>query len=426
MAIYHCSVKTTSRSAGLSSVARAAYRSAEVLKDNRTGITYDYSKKSGVVFKELFLPNSPGIFSDVKTRSDLWNLAEQTEKRVNSTVAREFEISLPDEFSLELQIALAQDFSSQLVKKFDFAADLSIHIPKKRRRDSDLSHENAHGHLYCFTRSSDGKKTRALDEKKSGAIDEVRKMWEVVCNDHLKKNGFTQKISCEKLPFKNLSERDEHNVRLLEKTERAIRAITNAIHKNNARAAAAASRRPEEFTPALSQRIEFTPTQQQYSEDANGKQAATNSRSGHDARRLLTSDRRDNRQSKSFNTNDRADATRERPAESGDYSTSRTSCSARRRQQSIQKFADAINKLELKLKSLQSEINIEAIKNMEQKNGDSTRKTGSEESSLAAAVRSLATRKNQNQQRENQTGSQNTVRGTCSNGNSFRNFSHKL
>lgn len=422
MAIYHCSVKTTSRSNGHTSIARASYRSGVAMTDNRTGLSYDYGKKKGVIHSEIFL----GKGWEEEDREKLWNRIEQTETRINSTVCREFEFSLPEELSQEQQVSLARNFSLDLVNRFGFAADLSIHIPIVRKPDSDLQHENAHGHLLTSTRDANGKKIRELDEKNSGAINEIRKMWEVACNNHLEKNGFSVRVSCEKLPFKNIEERDEHNARLLEKTERAIRAIDNAIHKARARSATAASRRLEENPITISQRIEFAIAGQPQTADTNREQKTAYDRSGHDARGLLTSNRPDNGQSESTDCASRRDAIWERPAEPRVSRSDREGGSAGRRQQSFQKFADAISKLEYKLKSLQSEINIEAIKNMEQKNGNSTGKTRSEESPLAAAVRSLATRKNQNQQRKGQAGPQNTVRGTCSNGNSFRNFSHKL
>jgi hypothetical protein len=49
MAIYHCSVKAISRSAGRSAMAAAAYRSAGRIEDERQGMIHDYTRKGGVV-----------------------------------------------------------------------------------------------------------------------------------------------------------------------------------------------------------------------------------------------------------------------------------------------------------------------------------------------------------------------------------------
>ncbi len=47
MAIYHLSMKIISRSSGYSAVASAAYRSGSLMLDERTGLTHDYTRKSG-------------------------------------------------------------------------------------------------------------------------------------------------------------------------------------------------------------------------------------------------------------------------------------------------------------------------------------------------------------------------------------------
>lgn len=225
MAIYHLSVKTTSRNNGESSVARAAYRAGSVLHDERTGTTYDYKVKSGIMHSVICYPAKRGVFKDIKNRADLWNFAEKTETRINSTVAREFEISLPDEFSEKQNIELARKFTAELVKRFGFCADLSIHKPVKRRKNSDKNSLNVHAHILCTTRNLLGKKTRELDERNSGAINEVRKLWENILNEHLAKNGFDQKVSCSSIP-------DNEKKSSIENIKKRIAENKSAIKKN--------------------------------------------------------------------------------------------------------------------------------------------------------------------------------------------------
>lgn len=95
MAIYHLSVKAFGRSRGQSATAAAAYRSAARIRDVRTGEIHDFSRKGGVVHRELVLPENPPAWASDRER--LWNAAEGAEHRKNSTVAREFEIALPSE-----------------------------------------------------------------------------------------------------------------------------------------------------------------------------------------------------------------------------------------------------------------------------------------------------------------------------------------
>lgn len=102
------SVKMHGRSKGQSAIACAAYRSGEKLYDRELGITYDFTKKSGVVYSEILLcENAPEEYRD---RETLWNAVMEIEKNSNAQFAREFEIALPKSFNRSLQIQVAKDF----------------------------------------------------------------------------------------------------------------------------------------------------------------------------------------------------------------------------------------------------------------------------------------------------------------------------
>lgn len=84
MAIYHFCEQVLSRSKGQSAVAAAAYRSGSVLTDG-FGSKHDYSKRHGVVRTRIYVPDGcPTV-----EREELWCLAERTDKRKNSCLARE-------------------------------------------------------------------------------------------------------------------------------------------------------------------------------------------------------------------------------------------------------------------------------------------------------------------------------------------------
>ena len=57
MAIYHLSVKPISRKGGRSATAASAYRAAEIVHDETTGETFDYTRKRGVEHTEIVLPS---------------------------------------------------------------------------------------------------------------------------------------------------------------------------------------------------------------------------------------------------------------------------------------------------------------------------------------------------------------------------------
>jgi len=56
MAIYSLQVKVISRSAGRSVVAAAAHRAAEQMGDDRLGVIWDFTSKSGVLHSEIMVP----------------------------------------------------------------------------------------------------------------------------------------------------------------------------------------------------------------------------------------------------------------------------------------------------------------------------------------------------------------------------------
>jgi len=236
MAIYHLSVKTVSRSAGRSSTAAAAYRSGEKIHDERTGETFDYARKSGIVSTGIIArKGSPKWATD---REQLWNQAEQSEKRKNSTVAREFVVALPEELNQEQRQALVVDFSKQMIKRHGFVVDFAIHKPNAKGDD-----RNHHAHILCTTRKIEKEgftsKTRELDQRKSGAIDHWREQWSKTTNRHLSKAGIEASIDHRSLKDQGVNREPTvhlgHNVTALERGGFETRRgdINRAINETN-------------------------------------------------------------------------------------------------------------------------------------------------------------------------------------------------
>jgi hypothetical protein len=193
MAIYHFSVKTIARSAGRSATAAIAYRAGEKIYCEREGREHDYSRKTGVEHKEIFLPE--GAPNHLKHREKLWNEIEQRETRKNSTVAREFEIAFPSELNPEQRLALLEELCSSIVKRHQVAVDACIHAP---HTGSGSDERNYHAHILMSTRklSPEGftEKTRELDQKYSGEIDYWREHFADLCNNHLERAGSSARV----------------------------------------------------------------------------------------------------------------------------------------------------------------------------------------------------------------------------------------
>ena len=101
-------------------------------------------------------------------------------------------ISLPHELTQEQRRGLAKDLSQNLVDRFGFAVQYSLHTPDKP------DGKNHHVHILASTRKlgPDGftEKTRELDDRYSNAIPEVREMTAGTINQHLEKAGLKVRV----------------------------------------------------------------------------------------------------------------------------------------------------------------------------------------------------------------------------------------
>lgn len=144
MAIYHLEAKVVSRGAGRSAVAASAYLSCSRLYNDYDGIQHDYTKKQGLVWQEVFLPEyAPQEWQD---REKLWNAVEEVETAKDSRLAREFVIALPIELNREEQIELLQEFIREQFVADGMCADAAIH---------DTDGRNPHAHILLTVRPLD-------------------------------------------------------------------------------------------------------------------------------------------------------------------------------------------------------------------------------------------------------------------------------
>ena len=193
MAIYHLSVKTISRSEGRSATAGAAYRAGVEIVDERTGEVHDYTRRSGVESVEITLPEGAPTWA--ADRSALWNAAEKAETRKNSTVAREYELALPDELNADQRRELVREFAKELAERHGVAVDAAIHTPG---REGD--HRNHHAHVLTSTRrlGPEGftEKTRELDSQQTGPkeVEHWRERWAGMTNQALERAGQVERV----------------------------------------------------------------------------------------------------------------------------------------------------------------------------------------------------------------------------------------
>jgi MobA/MobL family len=205
LAIFHLQIKPISRGAGRSATAAAAYRAGERIRDERTGIVHNYSRRTDVSHKEIFLPSRlHGTHGSWATdRARLWNAAERVEQRRDARVAREYLVALPAELNAAQRVQLARAFSRLLADRYNVAVDLAVHAP---RVAGDA--RNHHAHLLATSRevtpkgfgakagldmASNERRLRGLPAG-IAEIKAIRERWAVLSNQALAAAGLEVRI----------------------------------------------------------------------------------------------------------------------------------------------------------------------------------------------------------------------------------------
>jgi ATP-dependent exoDNAse (exonuclease V) alpha subunit len=149
LAIFHLQIKSISRGAGRSATAAAAYRAGERIRDERTGMLHNYSRRIDVSHTEILLPSrlSSANCAWATQRASLWNAAERAERRSDARVAREYQVALPAELNGAQRLQLARDFARELAERHNVAIDLAVHAPRPAGDP-----RNHHAHLLATSR----------------------------------------------------------------------------------------------------------------------------------------------------------------------------------------------------------------------------------------------------------------------------------
>ena len=223
MAIYRFEAKVISRSGGRGVVSSASYRTGKCatsaaayragakLTDERTGESYDYTRKGGIAGAEIITPeNAPEWMQD---REKLWNAVERVEKRKDSQLARDFIISLPHELTAEQREELTREFVREQFTAKGYVADIAWHSPDK---EDGLNH---HAHVMVPMRKVEGdgfaaKKERPPDGQHPAAawrdeLGHLREAWANTANKHLEKAGLDIRIDHRSLEDRGIDREPE-------------------------------------------------------------------------------------------------------------------------------------------------------------------------------------------------------------------------
>jgi len=205
MANIHLDIKSIKRSAGQRATAAAAYRAGERIRDERTGKLHNFSRRTDVTHREIFLPAQLGEapMQWARDRARLWNTAESAEKRRDARVAREFQVALPSELSPPQRLALARGFAQEMADRYGIGVDLAIHDPK-----AGGDPRNFHAHLLATTREitpwglgdKAGLDMHAVQRARQGLSDHseeytaVRERWAAHMNEAFREANIDERV----------------------------------------------------------------------------------------------------------------------------------------------------------------------------------------------------------------------------------------
>lgn len=186
MAIFHLDFKIVKRSEGRSSVAKAAYHARTRITDERTGDTYDYSRRTDLHGHFILAPvNAPEHI--VKDSTALWNEVERVERQQNGQTARYFDVAIPAELNNEDKKKLVLEYCQKNFVDKGMIADIAFH---------DLDSDNPHAHVMLTLKTIGpegfGKKERNWNDRKMSVL--WRESWSAMANSYLAAAGSSERI----------------------------------------------------------------------------------------------------------------------------------------------------------------------------------------------------------------------------------------
>lgn len=186
MAIFHLDFKIVKRSEGRSSVAKAAYHARTRITDERTGDTYDYSRRTDLYGHFILAPvNAPEHI--VKDSTVLWNEVERVERQNNGQTARYFDVAIPAELNNDDKKKLVLEYCQKNFVDKGMIADIAFH---------DLDSDNPHAHVMLTLKTIGpegfGKKERSWNDRKMSML--WRESWASMANSYLAAAGSSERI----------------------------------------------------------------------------------------------------------------------------------------------------------------------------------------------------------------------------------------
>ena len=146
MAIQFVRIEIVNRKTGANACCKGAYNARDKVKDELSGITYNFERRGDNVYHKILLPQ--GVDQKFKSTSVLMNGIEQIEKQKNSQLLKEILIALPDDKELSLQDRI--NITHEIIEEMEWIKNgLAVQVDIHKPHDGE---KNWHAHLLLTTR----------------------------------------------------------------------------------------------------------------------------------------------------------------------------------------------------------------------------------------------------------------------------------
>jgi len=209
MATYHLSTCIISRGKGRSVASSLSYIRGERIYDKYLGEWHDNSRRTDVLHKEIRLPAS--VPREYQSPQKLVDALNDSERRIDSQMARSIIMALPNEMEINQQIELVREFIDRYFIVNNMCAAFAVHSGYKDRckkaeivRIPDIHERNPHAHIIVPIRQigESGFYRTKLGSRQFNSVKflySMREGWADIQNQGYKRIGLPTRVTHESL-----------------------------------------------------------------------------------------------------------------------------------------------------------------------------------------------------------------------------------
>ena len=196
MSLYHLHCDVIGRSKGKSAVGSYLYQFREKGKNEELNKNQNYTRnKDKPLFTGFVAPKNSAF--QPKTHKEIlnfWNEVQKKENRKNSQFARDFDIALQDELTLEQNAECLKKWIDENYTSRGLCSSVAIHPPHTNQKGE--SNKNLHAHIMVALRKvdQDGWTDKDREGNDKEFMRKVRKSWADIVNAKFKELGINQHI----------------------------------------------------------------------------------------------------------------------------------------------------------------------------------------------------------------------------------------